>query len=167
MNRRSIRKFKDRPVEREKIEKIIEGALTTPSGRNLKPCSLVIVDQKDKLEKLAQSRGVYSNFIKNAPLAVVVTVDYDLSRTWISDASILAITIQYMAESLGLSSCWAHALNTTADDGSNMEENIRNILSIPSTEKILCVLALGYKDEEKPSHKKENLDYSKIHYNKF
>ena len=50
INRRSIRKFKDQKVEKEKLDKILKGALTSPSSKNAQPWELVVVDDKEILE---------------------------------------------------------------------------------------------------------------------
>ena len=58
MNRRSIRKYKDKAIEKDKIQKLLKGVLTSPSGRNIRPWELIIVDDKDKLALLGASEVV-------------------------------------------------------------------------------------------------------------
>ncbi len=167
LKRRSTRKFKARPVEKEKVQKIIQACLTAPSGKNLKPCDLVLVEEKSSLEKLGDARGKFSQLIKSAPLALVIVADPKLSTTWMSDGSIIGIIAQLMAEDLGLRSCWVHVESRTHDNGTNVEENVAEILGIPKDKKILSIIALGYGDENKAPHEIAKLDYSKIHYEKY
>lgn len=164
--RRSIRSYKDKKIEREKIEKMVQAALTAPSGRGKDPVEVIVVEDEKTLEKLANSRGKASQWLKGAPLGMVILADSD-SSTWISDASIVATIIQLQAEEFNIGSCWLHVENRKADDGSDVEENIKEILDIPSEMSILCMLSLGYKNENKSEHDINNLKYEKIHYEKY
>ena len=58
LRRRSIRKYEDRPIDRDILDKILLGALTSPSSNNRKPWELVVVVEKEKLSKLGGSRGL-------------------------------------------------------------------------------------------------------------
>ena len=91
MNRRSIRKYKDKAIEKDKIQKLLKGVLTSPSGRNIRPWELIIVDDKDKLALLGASRGGASRALTNAPLAMVILADPNATDVWIEDASIVSI----------------------------------------------------------------------------
>ena len=71
-DRRSIRKFKEEKIEKDILDKIIKGALTSPSGKNTQPWNLIVVDEEEKLTKLGNLRGGASKPISNAPLAIVV-----------------------------------------------------------------------------------------------
>jgi nitroreductase len=73
--RRSIRAYADRPVEKEKVEIIIEAALRSPSGRAARPWSFVVVTGKSLLGKLSVARPQGAAFVKEAPLAIVVCGD--------------------------------------------------------------------------------------------
>lgn len=162
-NRRSTRKFKDIAVEEEKIQNIIKGALTSPSGRNLKPAEMIVVEDRETLIKLSKSRGRVSKLIENAGLAIAIIGDTSKSTTWMSDTAIMAIIIQLLGEEEGLKSCWVHVENREADDGSSTEENVRNILNVPKNYRIHCIIALGYPDEEKRAYTDEDLDFTKVH----
>ncbi len=167
LKRRTIRRYKDKKVSDEKIEYILKGALTAPSGCNLKPIEIVVVEDKKTLERLADSRGKSSRWIKDAPLGFVLVCKEDVSTTWVSDASIVAILIQMLGEDLNLGSCWLHAENKIADDGSNVEDNIKEILDLPNNYRVHSMISMGYKDETKENHNVDNLEYERIHYNKF
>ena len=52
MNRRSIRKYKDTPVEREKLEQIVECGINAPSGMNAQPWQVRVVDNKEYIDSL-------------------------------------------------------------------------------------------------------------------
>jgi nitroreductase len=66
--RRSIRKFKPAPVEREKVDKLIETALRSPSTLGFNPWQFVVVDQPEIIEQLSTAKPHGSAFLKNATL---------------------------------------------------------------------------------------------------
>lgn len=167
MKRRSIRKYKDHEVEKEVLDKILMGALTSPSSKNRRPWELIVVDNRELLNKLGDSRGAASMPLKNAPLAIVVLGDPENSEIWIEDASIISTVIQLTAESLGLGSCWIQVRNRLTEDGEKVEDYVKNILDIPSKYNVENMIALGYPDEEKKPHDPKTLPYNKIHYNRF
>jgi nitroreductase len=104
--RRSIRKFLIKQVEREKIDMLMEAALRAPSSMGSGPCELIIVSDKELLEKLSMAKQHGSAFLKNASLGLIVCTDPNRSDVWVEDASIVSIFIQLTAESVGLGSCW-------------------------------------------------------------
>lgn len=164
--RRSIRKYKDTSVEKEKIDKIIEAALLSPSGRNRKPWEFVVVDNKELLEKLALSKETGATFIGDAPLAIVVFGDEELAETWIEDTSISLTIIQLISETLGLGSCWVQVRGRKTKDGQDSEVFVKELLNIKNNLKLEAIVAIGYANEIKEVYKKEDLDYSKIKWNR-
>ena len=167
MKRRSIRKYKDQEVEKEVLDKILKGALTSPSSKNRRPWELIVVDDKEILEKLGDSRGAASRPVKNAPLAIVVLGDSENSEIWVEDASIISTVIQLTAESLGLGSCWIQVRNRLTEDNESVEDYVKKALNIPEKYNVENMIAIGYPDEEKKPHDFETLPYNKVHYNKF
>lgn len=167
MNRRSIRKYKDKAIEKDKIQKLLKGVLTSPSGRNIRPWELIIVDDKDKLALLGASRGGASRALTNAPLAMVILADPNATDVWIEDASIVSIITQLMAQSLGLSSCWIQVRERIAVDNKTVEDYVKEVLDIPENYKVESMVAIGYPDEEKSPHSEEKLPFHKVHFNKW
>ncbi|QHQ60383.1 NAD(P)H nitroreductase [Anaerocolumna sedimenticola] len=165
--RRSIRKFQDKKVEQEKIDELLKGALMAPSSRGLKPWELIVVTDRELLQKLSESRGPSSKLISGAALGIVVLADAELSDVWTEDASIIAIMMQLSAHSLGLGSCWVQVRERQTPQGETVDSYIKKLLDIPAKYKTECILALGYPAEEKGTHKEENLPLEKIHYNTF
>jgi len=165
--RRSIRKFENRRVEEEKIEKILQAALMAPSSKRSTPWHFVVVDEKVKLEKMAISREMGSKFLENAPLAIVVLADETKSDVWVEDASIAAILMQLEVEDLDLGSCWIQVRGRRKDESITTEAYLRELLNIPAELKIECIIAIGYKDEEKKPFDESKLQLDKIHRNSF
>jgi len=73
--RRSIRKYKEDNLEKEEVKQLIKAALLSPSSRNRCPWEFVVIDDKDLLFKLSQSKQHGSAFLKNAALGIVVIAD--------------------------------------------------------------------------------------------
>jgi len=165
--RRSIRKFKDRPIEREKIDQLIQAALRSPSSRNFNPWRFVVVDKSDLLEKLAAAKAHGSSFLKGAPLGIVVCADPSASDVWVEDASIASIFIHLAAQSLALGSCWIQIRKRDHDSSTNADTYIKDLLGIPDNIMIESILAIGYPAETKQGHPKETLQYDKVFFNGF
>lgn len=160
--RRSIRKYKNIKIEEEKIEKLMEAALLSPSGRNKKPWSFVFVENKELINKLSQSKETGAQFVKDASLVIAILGDSELSDTWIEDSSIAITFIQLEAESLGLGSCWVQIRDRKNNDGVESEEFIKKLLEINSNNRVEALISIGYPDEIKESYKRENLLFDKI-----
>lgn len=71
-NRRSIRKFTSAKIAPETIETLIEAALRAPSSRGINPWKYILVDDPAILVKLSKAKQHESEFLKNAPLGIVV-----------------------------------------------------------------------------------------------
>jgi len=165
--RRSIRKFKALPVEKEKIDKIIEAALRSPSSRGFNPWRFIVVDQPELLERLSRAKPHGASFLKGAPIGIVVCADEDKTDVWVEDASIATIFIQLAAQSLGLGSCWIQIRKREYDDVMTAEGYIRALFNIPDNFRVESMIALGYPDEDKSPHSKESLEMGKVFLNSF
>ncbi|QIV78043.1 nitroreductase family protein [Fervidobacterium pennivorans] len=165
LKRRSIRKFKEKEVSPETLAEIAKYALLAPSGRNSKPVDLVIVTEKDKIERIRKAREGAFSFLKTAPACIVVTAN-ETSSTWMSDASIVATYIQLLCVDYGLGSCWGHA-HDRFQDGVSVEGKIKEIVGIPDGYRVLCVIGIGYPGEEKDAYTLKEVDNNKIHLEKW
>jgi nitroreductase len=161
--RRSIRKFQKKKVETEKVDMLVEAALRSPSSMGRNPWEFVFVTDQLLLEKLSRSKPHGSAFLKNAPLGIVVCADPDTSDVWIEDASIAAIFLHLAAESIGLASCWIQLRERMHDQTKTSADYVSETLDIPSRLNIECIIAVGYPDEKKHPHKKEELQFNKVH----
>ena len=128
---------------------------------------LIVVDDKDDLAKLADAKEKFAQFVKDAPLAIVVAGDPQENECWIEDGSIAAISMQLQAEDLGLGSCWAQMRNNYLSDGTASEDVIRGILDIPENMRVLCVVAFGHKADERKPQNEDRLKWENVHIGKF
>lgn len=163
--RRSIRRYLDKPVEPEKIERIVEAALRSPSSRGFNPWKFVVVTDPVLLEKLSKAKPHGASFLKDASLGIVVCADPEKCDVWIEDASIASIYIHLAAESLDLGSCWIQIRKRMHDQTKSAEEYIRELLNIPENLTVESMIAIGYPAEKKSPHSKEGLQYEKVYYN--
>lgn len=166
-SRRSIRKFKSTPVEKEKIDRIIEAALRSPSSRGLNPWRFVVVDRQDILESLSNAKPHGSSFLKGAPLGIVVCADENITDVWVEDASIATIFVQLAAQALGLGSCWIQIRKREHNKEISAESYIKEILSLPENFKVESMVAIGYPDGDKKPHSRDSLEMEKIFWNGF
>ncbi|TJX15705.1 NAD(P)H nitroreductase [Tissierella creatinini] len=165
-NRRSIRRFKEEKVDKEIIEQVLKAGLLAPSSKNKKPVEFIVVEDKETLLGLKDSKDKGTEGLKTASFAIVVIADSQLSDVWVEDASIAAILIQIAASELGLGSCWIQIRNRK-NDTVDSEDEVRKILNIPDKYSVLSIMALGYKDEDYASYDDKAYDFSKVHYGKY
>ncbi|MFT8313823.1 MAG: nitroreductase family protein [Clostridium sp.] len=71
LNRRSIRKYEERTVEKDKIEKLLRSAMQAPSAANQQPWEFIVVEDKDILKKLADT-SPYSGIVANSAVTFVL-----------------------------------------------------------------------------------------------
>ncbi|MGE5839331.1 MAG: nitroreductase family protein, partial [Deltaproteobacteria bacterium] len=81
--RRSIRKYKTKPVEPEKVHALVEAALRSPSSMGCNPWEFVVVEDPSLLGRLSDAKPQGSAFIRNAPLGIVVCADPEKSSVWV------------------------------------------------------------------------------------
>lgn len=157
-NRRSIRKFSDKPVAREDIEKIVEVGMMAPSGFNSQMWEMVVVDD-DRLrqqitELLLAGLGKTSKGFASAPVYLLMygdervrqygpaaRVDNDAWWEFTLNASMSSafMSMQLAASSLGLGTMWVSAFRNPAVDGP-----VKELLNIPSHLRIFEMLAIGH-----------------------
>jgi nitroreductase len=142
--RRSIRRYTDEPVSEEHLRKLLEAAMSAPSGKNLKPWHFVVVTGRGTLDRLGDITRSWG-MLKEAPLAVAVCGDPAISEDYWDQDSVAAVENLLVAVSmLGLGAVWlgCHPL----------EERVaptREILGIPDTVVPIAVLSIGHAAEEK------------------
>lgn len=162
-NRFSVRKYKSENIEYEKLLKVLEAARMAPSAVNYQPLHLIVVEAKEKLEKIYT---VYKRaWIQEAPLIIVACADHSLSWKRSSDgkdsADIdVAIAIDHMtlmATELGLGTCWVCNFDIS---------ECSRILNLPSAVEPIALIPLGYPAVNAPDKKRKRFDEF-VHLNEF
>jgi nitroreductase len=162
--RRSIRNYKSDLIEKSKLDAILKCALFSPTSKNRRPWEFVVVQVKEKIEEISKAREVGSAFLKGAPCVILVLADRQASEVWIEDTSIAAFAIQMAAHEQGLGTCWVQIRLREHGEGLSASEYLKEIVGIPDSMEVACVIGLGYPDEEKPPHELTEQLLSKVHY---
>jgi nitroreductase len=165
--RRSIRQFRQRPVEKEKRDIIIETMLRSPSSRSLNPWHFVVVTEAKTIEALAQSKPHGATFMKNAPLAIAVCADPEKCDVWVEDCSIAAYTIHLAAADLDLGSCWVQIRMRDHSVDRSAEEYVKDLLGLAGTMRVEALVAIGYAREEKSGHGLASLPFDQVSFEKY
>jgi nitroreductase len=165
--RRSIRRFKDQPVEQEKLDLLLEAALRAPTSKGNTPWHFIIVRDQEKLTRLAAAKVHGSGFLDNAPLAIVVCTDPARSDVWVEDAVIAATFIHLQATDLGLGSCWVQIRLRMYDENTSSQGYLADLLDLPESLMILTVIGIGYPQEKKDGHPLSSLNVDKISYERY
>ncbi|HOK03653.1 MAG TPA: nitroreductase family protein [Victivallales bacterium] len=161
-NRRSVRRFKNKKIEEEKIRLLEESALRAPSSRGLNPWKFLFVKDKELIAKFAKAKEHGAEFLKGAQLAVVVCADRDVSDVWIEDCSIASIYIQLAAEELGLGSCWAQIRNRFRNKDEKARDYLAKLLSLPENIEIESIIGIGYPLYKPKPVPEEKLEWKKV-----
>lgn len=165
--RRSHRKFTDELIAPEDVQLILRAGLMSPTSKSQRAWHFVVVDDKTDIEKISDAKDMGSQFVKGAPLVVVVMGDPLANDCWVEDGSIAAFAMQLQAEDLGLGSCWVQMRGRGLSDGTNAETVIRGILDIPENMSCLCVLAFGHKADERKPQNEDRLKWENVHVGKW
>jgi nitroreductase len=147
--RQSVRSYEKRPVEREKIEEVIEAARLAPSAGNRQEWRFVAVTDPAKRNKLAHESAGQA-FVGEAPCVIACCAETD-SHTmrcgqlcYPIDVAIAIDHLTLSAAELGLGTCWI---------GSFSEDEVKRILEIPEPVKVVELLTLGYPKDPRPKAK--------------
>lgn len=154
MERRSIRKYKDQPVEREKLQQVVECGINAPSGMNKQPWQVRVVDSADYINgltelfkkanpKMAEDPG-FKNMFRNAPAVIFIASPKDGSGQL--DCGLLGENMILAAQSMGLGTCCLGGpIRFMKDDAS--AKPYLDKLNIPEDYELLYAIAIGYPDE--------------------
>lgn len=150
--RHTVRRYSDRPVERELLDAIVRIAQTAPSSRNSQSTSFVIIEDKDTIEALSQMRDYGASPLKGAHSVILVVGDTTKTDLWVDNCAISATFIQLAVTSMDLVSCWIHINNRprlkTEPEGEMADDYVSNLLGIKDGLHPYCAVAIGYPQEE-------------------
>ena len=167
--RRSIRKYTAQAIEPEKIEQLLQAALMAPASKRCNPWQFVVVTDHAVLSQLATCRTYGSQMLNEAAAGIIVCVDPALTDTWQCDGAIAAEHILLEAADLGLGACWVQVYGRFMDEQQTLsaEQQIRSLTGIPGELNVLCIISLGYKNEDRKPRELDKLQYEKVHYGKY
>lgn len=153
-NRRSIRKYLDRPIEPEKLEKVANAFRMAPSAKNLQNWKLLIIRDSDLKEQIRLSSPSKAMMLTQAP-AVLAAVGYSqdvMTNGHRVDSIDLSIAMSYAlleAYEQGLGCCWM---------ANYEEDNLRKVLGLPEGTSIVAISPIGYPAEESAKKIRKSLE---------
>lgn len=164
-SRRSIRKYKDQPVEEEKLWTVLEAARLAPTGSNTQSGRFIVIRDEAMKEQVAQASHqqtwmltapVFIAFVVDATVRLGQEVDYvdeqspqfELKQS-IRDVAIQCDHASLQAQALGLSTCWV---------GWFLQAEIRPVLKLPDHTYLVAILTLGYADQAPKARPRKPLE---------
>ena len=163
LKRRSIRKYTEEDISEEKLEKILQAGLLSPTSRNLKPCEFYVIRDKQKLLELSRVKQAGGWMIEHCNAAIAVFGDSRKADTWTEDCSIALSYMMLMAEEEEVGNCWVQVHLRSDADGNDAEENVRKVLNAPEEYRIAGILSLGIPAEKLNPHILDEADWEKVH----
>lgn len=156
MKRRSVRAFQDQKIPEPVVEKLLDVVNNAPSGGNIQPLSIILVQGQEGREKLSELAGGQP-WVKNAPLSMIFCLDFYRIKKWAelcqtdfrgqqalnhfliayADLMAAAQNVVILAESLGLGSVYIGSIQHEIDE-------TRRCFEIPEYVLPMMVLCLGY-----------------------
>jgi nitroreductase len=170
--RQSDRKYSDRPVEKEKLERILEAGRMAPSACNAQPWKFIVVDEPELLRKIAEAASArligMNMFVAQAPLMIIVVrekpnmsskvgstiKDKDYS---LIDIGIASENICLQAKAEGIGSCLIGWFD---------ERMLKKLLAIPGSKRVELIITLGYSLSEQRQKKRKPAEVT-VSYNKY
>ncbi|MBU3074270.1 nitroreductase family protein [Clostridium estertheticum] len=157
-NRKSIKKFKSTPVNAEKLARMINAAMMSPSWKNKTSYKFILVDEKQELNQI--SKAIMNNdnsaaqSIIDAPMTAVVVADPNASgevenkEYYLVDSAIAMEHFVLSATNEGYGTCWIAAID---------EDIIKKALSIPQNYKVVAITPIGEIAESKEHYDKKDV----------
>lgn len=171
-SRQSDRKYSDKVVEKDKIDRIIEAGRMAPSACNSQPWKFIVVDDRSLLNELAEAASAkllgMNSFVNKAPLQIIVVresanftskigsqiknKDYSLI-----DIGIACQNICLQAEAEGLGSCIIGWFD---------EKRVKNLLGVPRSKRVELIITVGYSTADKREKRRKSLEEI-VSFNKY
>lgn len=163
LQRHSIRKYTEEPINPEDVKTILEAALLAPSSKNMRSWQFVVIEDRNVITSLEKLKPAYAVSLRTAPLAVVVTASPEKSEAFIEDATCAAMFMHLQAAALGLGSCWIQVRGREQEDGEPSENYVREMLEIPNDMIVECILTFGHSAETRKPVDPAKLLWEKVH----
>ena len=160
--RRSIRKYEDKPVPDDIVETLLRAAMAAPSAVNERPWQFLVIDDRDALTKIAEVHP-YGKMLPHCPVAISVCADLSLLKTdglWMFDCSAAVENLLICAADLKLGAVWLAVYPR--------EERMRahkEVFGLPDNIIPFATVPVGYPAEEK--RPVDRFEPERIHRNKW
>ena len=158
LNRKSVRKYSDKAVEQDKIDTILKCAMAAPSAMNKQPWEILVVTDKEKLEKIAEI-APNAGYSKNSQVTMIVCGDKTVSeKFWEQDCCAVTENILLAAEALDLGAVWCAVYPFD-----EKVEAVKQLFNLPENIVPLNIIPMGYPFANEEPKQKYNAD--KVHTN--
>ena len=161
--RRSVRKYLDKKIETENIERKLRAAMQAPSATNQQPWEFIVVDERETIDKLAEF-SPYAKMLPGAPLAFVVLEKQGMKAPLFTEQDLGAAVQNLMLQAVedGLGTVWMGV-----GRGTERETFLTEMFTLPETVKPFAVLAVGYPQDENANKFTDRYDAERVHWNKY
>ena len=138
-DRYSVRKFDGRKIEKEKLDKIIEAGQIAPTGANLQPQRIYILQSEDALAKLKELKcttfgaGMVLLFAYDSMPELIP--EEKRVNLGVEDVSIVATHMMLEAWELGIGTCWTNGFSAA---------QVKEAFSLPENEEVVLLMPIGY-----------------------
>jgi nitroreductase len=171
-SRQSDRRYSDRQIEKEKLERIVEAGCLSPSACNAQPWKFIIVDDPELLSGLAEASSAkllgMNSFVTQAPVIIVIVREKSNMSSKIGahikdkdyslfDIGIATENICLQAAAEGIGSCIIGWFD---------EKQIRKLLTIPKTKRVELIITLGYSQSDRREKRRKPREET-VSYNKY
>ena len=161
-NRKSVRKYLDKPVNKEQLEILLRAGMAAPTAGDKRPWEFVVITDPAMLDTLSlATRG--TRMLSSAAAAIAVCGDTSVgfkSEVWVHDCSAASENILLAVEAIGLGAVWTGIyLNVEPT------KYVKRVLGLPDEVIPLNIISIGYPTgAEKPKNK---WDPTRIHWEKW
>lgn len=163
MNRRSIRRYLDRPVEADKLERILRAGMQAPSGKNEMPWEFIVVTDPELRLAISQM-SEFAGMCRYAPVVIVTLANLeklaDGGAWWIQDMSACTQNILLQAVREGLGACWCGFYPIQ-----ERIEKMRALYGLPESVIPFSLIPMGYSERE--NRFIDRFDSSRIHNERY
>lgn len=157
-NRKSVRKYTERPVDKEMLETLVRAGMAAPSSRDRRPWEFIIVTDRNLLDTMGDGLPL-ARMLKETKQAIIVCGDTIKSNNaWQLDCSAAAQNVLLAAESMGLGAVW-----TAAYPYPERMKIVRDALQLPEHIVPLTVIPIGYPVGMEKT--KDKFNKKQMHYN--
>ena len=157
-HRISVRRYQDRPVEREKTEAILRAAMQAPSATNQQPWEFYVITRKETLEALSRVHP-YAGMTKDAPAAIVAAYRTDCRVPAFAqiDLSIAMENLWLETDAQGLGGVWLGIA-----PAEQRMKAVEEIVGMPDSLRAFAIFPYGYPAESRPQQ--DRWDPSRVHW---
>lgn len=158
--RRTCRKFEDKPVPREMIERVLRAAMQAPSGKDARPWQFLVVTDPEKRTAISKTCD-FSVSAAGAPVVILLLADFTREEKaglwWVEALSAAAENMLIEAESDGLGAAWLGFWPVP-----ERIAYLRTLFALPDHLEPFAAVTLGYKKREKPAE--DRYDPTLVHW---